>query len=163
MRDLIARDVMNPEVIRVRDDLTVAEVAEFLVDHEISGAPVEDADGHLVGVVSLTDVAAALAGNDQAVVDHPQPGFYVRGWEDRFNPEDLAGLRIGESELTVADIMTTALFAVDEEMPVSRVAEKMIRSHVHRLLVTRRRKVVGIITTSDLLGLLVESAEESAR
>ncbi|MBP1642636.1 MAG: hypothetical protein H6Q03_1305 [Acidobacteria bacterium] len=163
MRDLVARDVMNPEVIRVRDDMTVAELAEFLVDHDISGAPVEDADGHLVGVVSLTDVAAALAGNDQAVVDHPQPGFYVRGWEEKFNPEDLAGLRVADSELTVAEIMTPSIFAVDEEMPVSKVAEKMIRSHLHRLLVTRRRKVVGILTTSDLLGLLVEGGVEAGR
>ncbi|KAB2964543.1 MAG: CBS domain-containing protein [Thermoanaerobaculia bacterium] len=160
MRDLVARDVMNPEVIRVSTDMTVAEVAEFLVDHEISGAPVEDGDGHLVGVVSLTDVAAALAGNDQAVVDHPQPAFYVRGWEEKFNPEDLAGLRVADSELTVEDIMTSSLFAVDEEMPVSKVAEKMVRSHLHRLLVTRGRRVVGIVTTSDLLGLLIEDDSE---
>jgi CBS domain-containing protein len=157
MRDLVARDVMNPDVIKVRDDMTVAELAELLVDNDISGAPVENADGHLVGVVSLTDVAAALAGNDQAVVDHPQPAFYVRGWEEKFNPEDLAGLRVADSELTVADIMTSSLFSVDEEMPVAKVAEKMIRSHLHRLLVTRHRKVVGILTTTDLLGLLVEA------
>ena len=163
MRDLVARDVMNPEVIRVRDDMTVAELAEFLVDNDISGAPVENADGHLIGVVSLTDVAAALAGNDQAVVDHPQPAFYVRGWEEKFNPEDLAGLRVADSELTVAEIMPPSIFAVDEEMPVSRVAEQMIRSRLHRLLVTRRRKVVGILTTSDLLGLLVEGGVEAGR
>jgi CBS domain-containing protein len=59
--------------------------------------------------------------------------------------------------------MTPSIFAVDEEMPVSRVAEKMIRSHLHRLLVTRRRKVVGILTTSDLLGLLVEGGVEAGR
>ncbi|KAB2958441.1 MAG: CBS domain-containing protein [Thermoanaerobaculia bacterium] len=158
MRALTARDVMNPEVLAVRDDQTVADLADFLVDNEISGAPVEDAEGQLIGVVSLTDVARVLGGHDQAVIDHPQPEYYLRGWEDRFNPEDVAGLRIAESDLTVGEIMTPQVFAVEDEMPISKVAEKMIHGHLHRLLVTRDRKVVGIISTSDLLGLLVEDA-----
>ncbi len=158
MRALTARDVMNPEVLAVRDDRTVADLADFLVDNEISGAPVEDAEGRLIGVVSLTDVARVLGGHDQAVIDHPQPEYYLRGWEDRFNPEDVAGLRVAESDLTVGEIMTPKVFAVEDEMPISKVAEKMIHGHLHRLLVTRDRKVVGIISTSDLLGLLVEDA-----
>jgi len=156
MRGLVARDVMNPEVLTVRDDMTVAALAEYLVDNEISGAPVEDVEGRLIGVVSLTDVAEAMAGHDQVVGDRPQPSFYVHGWEDQVNPEELSGLRITESQLTVGEIMTPAVFAVDEELPVAHVAEKMIHSHLHRLLVTRSHKVVGILTTSDLLGLLVE-------
>jgi CBS domain-containing protein len=160
MRAIVARDVMNPDVLTVRDDLSLTELAEFLVDHEISGAPVEDAEGRLVGVVSLTDVAAAFTGvRDQAVVDHSSPDFYLGHWEDRFNPEDLAGLRVADSEATVGEIMTPAIFAVEDETPVALVAEKMIHAHVHRLLVTRDRKVVGIVTTSDLLGLLVEESE----
>ncbi len=156
MRNLTARDVMNPNVIAVRDDQTVADLAEFLTDNEISGAPVEDADGRLIGVVSLNDVARALGGHDQAVIDRPQPDYYVRGWEDRFNPEDVAGLRVAESALTVGEIMTPKIFAVEDEMPISKVASKMMHGHLHRLLVTRDRKVVGIVSTTDLLGLLVD-------
>ncbi|HEX9801024.1 MAG TPA: CBS domain-containing protein [Thermoanaerobaculia bacterium] len=158
MRDLVARDVMNPDVLTVRDEMSVTDLAEFLTDNEISGAPVEDAEGRLIGVVSLTDVAAAFTGRrDQAVLDHPEPDFYLRNWEEKFNAEDLAGLRVADSEATVGEIMTPSIFAVEEEMPISRVAEKMIHSHIHRLLVTRERKVVGILTTSDLLGLLVDT------
>lgn len=161
MRDLVARDVMNPDVLTVRDDMSVTDLAEFLTDNEISGAPVEDAENRLIGVVSLTDVAAAFTGQrDQAVLDHPEPDFYLRSWEEKFNAEDLAGLRVADSEATVGEIMTPSIFAIDEEMPVSRVAEKMIHSHIHRLLVTRDRKVVGIVTTSDLLGLLVDTGDD---
>jgi CBS domain-containing protein len=149
---------MNPDVLTVRDEMSVTDLAEFLTDNEISGAPVEDAEGRLIGVVSLTDVAAAFTGQrDQAVLDHPEPDFYLRNWEEKFNAEDLAGLRVADSEATVGEIMTPSIFAVEEEMPISRVAEKMIHSHIHRLLVTRERKVVGILTTSDLLGLLVDT------
>lgn len=156
MRELIAKDLMNPELLTVRDDMTVADLAEFLVDNEISGAPVEDVEGRLIGVVSLSDVARALSGRDQVVKTHEEADYYLRSWEERFNAEDLAGLRVAESDATVGEIMTPAILAVDEELPVAKVAEKMIDSRVHRLLVTRDRKVVGILSTTDLLGLLVE-------
>lgn len=159
MRKLVAKDVMNTEMLKVRDDMTVAELAEFLVDHEISGVPVEDADGHLVGVVSLSDVARSLTGRDEAVLTHTEPEYYLSSWEERFNAEDIAGLRIAESDETVAEIMTPSILAVDEEMPVGKIAEKMIDARIHRLLVTRGKKVVGIITTTDLLGLLVDDDE----
>ncbi len=156
MRELVARDVMNADMLKVRDDMTVAELAEFLVDNEISGVPVENADGHLVGVVSLSDVARSLTGRDEAVLTHTESEYYLRSWEERFNAEDIAGLRIAESDETVGEIMTPSILAVDEEMPVGKVAEKMIDARIHRLLVTRGKKVVGILTTTDLLGLLVD-------
>ena len=156
MREMVARDVMNPELLVVSDRMTVADLAEFLVDNEISGAPVEDAEGRLVGVVSLSDVARTFTERDQAVMTHADHDYYLRSWEERFNAEDLAGLRIAESDATVGEIMTPSILAVDEELPISRVAAKMIDSRVHRLLVTRDRKVTGILSTTDLLGLLVD-------
>jgi CBS domain-containing protein len=156
MREMVARDVMNPEVISVRDDMTVADLAELLADNEISGAPVEDVEGRLVGVVSLSDVARSFTERDQAVIARADGDYYLRSWEERFNAEDLAGLRIAESNATVGEIMTPSILAVDEELPISRVAAKMIDSRVHRLLVTRQHKVTGILSTTDLLGLLVD-------
>lgn len=64
-----------------------------------------------------------------------------------------------EAELTVGAIMTPSVFTVREETPVSEIAEAMVENHVHRLLVTREDRVVGIIAASDLLGLLVEEKE----
>ena len=62
MRPITASDLMNPEVLTVRDDMTVRELAAFLIENEISGAPVADAEERLVGVVSLVDVAAVASG-----------------------------------------------------------------------------------------------------
>ena len=159
MRELTARDVMNSELITVRDDMTVAELAQFLVENEVSGVPVEDVEGRLVGVVSLSDIARSLTGRDEAVLTHTDSDYYLRSWEERFNAEDIAGLRIAESDETVGEIMTPSVLAVDEEMPIGRVASKMIDARIHRLLVTRDLKVVGILTTTDLLGLLVDDED----
>lgn len=157
MRLLVARDVMNSEVVTVRDDMTVEEVASLLVDHEISGAPVEDAAGRLVGVVSVTDIAMAAAEGGRFAQDRSSnPGWYVRGWEDKLDPEEMRDLHVENEDLLVREIMTSAIYSVSEDTPVSKIAETMIDSHIHRLLVTRGHQVVGIIGTSDLLGLLVD-------
>jgi CBS domain-containing protein len=161
MRTLTAKDVMNPDVLSVRDDLSLAALAEFLVDNEISGAPVADAEGRLVGVVSLTDLATWEMGRDVALPERGQPDYYLRGWEERWNPEDRVGLRVGEAERTVGEIMTPTVLAIDEESTIPQVAKKMIDAHVHRLLVTRERRIVGIVTTTDLLGLLVDEDEDA--
>jgi CBS domain-containing protein len=160
MRLITAADLMNPRVLTVRVDLTVRELANVLVENEISGAPVEDRSGKLVGVVSLTDIAAALAEDDELEAESERGDFFLSEWEDDgMSREEIEELGLDEAELTVAEIMTPEVFTVREDTPVSEIAEAMIQNHVHRILVTREDRVVGIISTSDLLGLLVEDKE----
>jgi CBS domain-containing protein len=59
MAELTARDVMTADVMAVSEDLTLREVARFLIDREITGAPVLDGRGRLLGIVSLADIARA--------------------------------------------------------------------------------------------------------
>ena len=150
-RTLTARDVMTSGVVRVPADLTLAELADVLMENEISGAPVVDEDGTLVGVVSLFDVARQLTGESSVMTDRGSPEFYVRGWEDQYAAEEFRKLRIQEGELTVRDVMTPAIFAVAEDEAVEDVARNLVDGHIHRLLVTRGSEVVGIISSLDLL------------
>jgi CBS domain-containing protein len=159
MRLITAADLMNPRVLTVREDLTLRELANVLVENEISGAPVEDRSGKLVGVVSLTDIAAALA-EDEEEEDGERGDFFLSEWRgDGMTREEIEELDLDEAEMMVADIMTPEVFTVREDTPVSEIAEAMIQNHVHRILVTREDRVVGIISTSDLLGLLVADKE----
>jgi len=158
MRKLTARDVMNRQVLTVRVDLTVRELAAFLIENQISGAPVIDGQGRLVGVASLTDVAQNDAERPDLVDDHSSPARAVRGWEDRMNPEDIRPLHIESDDLLVRDIMTPTVYTVPEETPVARIAQTMVAGRIHRVFVTRRGRVVGIVTSLDLVGLLVEKA-----
>ena len=156
MSQATARDVMNAEILTVNQDLTVQELATFLIDHEISGAPVEDADGRLVGLVSTTDLArnAAEHGSVQEGDEHP----FFHSWAGSgLDADDLAELHIEESGLLVREIMTPTVFAVTADAPVSHVAHSMLDGHLHRLLVIDDERVVGIVSTSDLLRLLAEA------
>ncbi|HWN45000.1 MAG TPA: CBS domain-containing protein, partial [Thermoanaerobaculia bacterium] len=149
MRPITAADVMNPNVLMVQEDMTVEELARFLVESEISGAPVVDAEGRLVGVVSVTDLARSVA--EDLDGDRPSPDFFVSEWGGTLRRDEVEGLRFGhESEMRVRDIMTPAIYSVDAETPIPEVAETLINSHIHRLLVTSGERVVGIVTSSDL-------------
>jgi len=158
MRPITASDLMNPEVLTVRGDMSVRDLAAFLVDNEITGAPVEDEDGKLVGVVSLIDIVEIAAGDEPAARarESANPDFYVRDWEDQLSEEDMETLHIEEEDIFVREIMTPQIFSVEEDARVAEVARMMLDGHIHRVLVTRDDKPVGIISTSDLLGLLVE-------
>lgn len=163
MRPITAADVMNPNVLMVQEDMTVEDLASFLVEREISGAPVVDAAGRLVGVVSVTDLARSVAqGTDPA--DRPGPDFFVSEWGGTLSRDRIEELRFGERleerpEMRVRDIMTPAIYSVDAETPIPEVAETLINDRIHRLLVTSTERVVGIVTTSDLLGLLVRDPD----
>ncbi|HEV8579370.1 MAG TPA: CBS domain-containing protein [Thermoanaerobaculia bacterium] len=151
MRPITASDLMNPKVLTVRDDMGVRDLASFLIENEISGAPVADAEGRLVGVVSLVDIAAVTSGVDRHRTDGS--GFFGPDWDDGLDEEEMEDL--DQDGLRVADIMTPQIFSVPEDATVSQIASLMLKGHLHRLLVTREDRAIGIITTSDLLGLLV--------
>jgi CBS domain-containing protein len=160
MKTLVAKDVMNKQVLTVQVDQTVREVAAFLVENQISGAPVVDRDGRLVGLVSVTDVAQNDAERPDVVNDRSSPATAMRGWEERMNPEDVRPLHIESDDLLVRDIMTPTIYTVPEDTPVAKIASTMVAGRIHRLLVTRGGNVVGIVSSLDLVGLL---AGKSAR
>jgi CBS domain-containing protein len=149
-----AKDVMNPVVLTVRDDMTVRELATFLTENEISGAPVLDPRGKLAGVVSLRDIVESTAEGAEETDERPRVS--KMGWGDRMTPSELSQMHLENEGLLVREIMTPSVYTVTEDTPVAKVAETMIRGHIHRLVVTRRREAVGIISTLDLLGLLTK-------
>ena len=118
MKDLRAKDIMNTDVITVRDDMTVEELAKFLTEREILGAPVVDSEGEVVGVVSCTDIAQNAVQGNKAKID-----FFGQGWEDKIDPEEIQDLAIENESLPVREIMTPTIYTVPEETPLSKIAK----------------------------------------
>jgi CBS domain-containing protein len=145
---LVARDIMNRDVIAVRDDMDLKDLGRLFLEHGITGAPVVDHEENLVGVISQTDlVYYNMTRGDELVMGSD---FYQQArMEGRHIPQ---GFQIEDSNTaSVAEVMTPVVHSVTEKAGLAAVARVMTRNHVHRVVVRRGRKVVGIISALDVL------------
>ena len=153
MNTQTAKDIMTGNILVARADWSLDQLAEFFVDNYISGAPVISEDDELIGVVSLTDLARHY--NSRDTPSDSTHEYYFQALESRYAREEIAALRIKAEPLgTVRDIMTPMIFDVSEDALVQEVADAMVRGHIHRVFVTRDKKVVGIITALDMLKVI---------
>jgi CBS-domain-containing membrane protein len=102
---LAAKDIMNPHVVSVTDTMDLREVAKIFMEEGITGAPVVDEMGHLVGVISQSDlVEYELAIEHELTVEAP---FYHRPYDDALDPN--RGFQIEELPAdTVKDVMPSS-------------------------------------------------------
>ena len=164
LTNLTARDLMNQHVFTVRADWTIHDLAEFLIDKNISGAPVVDESHNLVGVVSETDIVRKDSEDLGHVFRTSPHELYVHGWESSLAAKDLSSLQIEEErERSVREIMSTSILSIHESAPVEDIADTMIRSRVHRLLVTSSGRLVGVVTAMDLVALFKKISQFSVR
>lgn len=158
MSPLTARDLMNPEVLGVRDDWPLSQLCAFLTEHQIHGAPVVDARGRFVGAVSTSDVAEEFAQGrelDWVEAGSPEDERSDDNLSDPPPADELTQLAVRGDEPLVRDIMTPTLFTVDENAPIEAIAGAMLAGRVHRLFVEREGRVIGIVTAHDLLKALI--------
>ncbi len=155
MKKQKAKHIMNQNVLAVRANWPIDQLADFLIEHSISGAPVISEGGKLIGVVSLTDIVRYK----NIPLKNPQPNipheYYIHAPERQYSPEEIESFRLeAESLVTVRDIMTPVIFSIHEDMELQQVADAMIRGHIHRVFVTRDERLVGIISTLDMLTII---------
>lgn len=147
---LRASDVMQPEVIMVSEADSLFKAWERFVSFKISGAPVVNDSGDLVGVISQTDLIRAVF--IESLDSFPHNSYYVAApfWE----PEAVEGIEERLAALYVRDFMTRGVVSAEPNDEVSTLAVTMRSQHVHRVIITEGNKPVGIVTALDLLRVL---------
>lgn len=174
---LSVREIMRTDVVTVAVDDTVRSLARVLTDSEISGAPVLDGNGRIVGVASSTDLVrlaaeeydvAHTADVVHADVDHvsvPDADAPEEGPDGLFLPEDspfhvddLLDQFPGASfdTIEVGDIMTPVAFSVEPDMPVPELCGLLVRGRTPRALVVSEGHLLGIVTSQDVLRGIAE-------
>ena len=153
MKELTAKHVMKSKVLTAESDWSVSRLAEFFMENCISGAPVQSSVGTPIGVVSLTDI---VHHDTQPEKDRDWPhDYYLHAQERQYAREEANCFQIEtESLIMVRDIMTPVIFQVSEDTPVQQVAGMMLKNHIHRVMVLSNEKVVGIISTPDMLKIV---------
>ncbi len=146
--ELKARDVMTVDPVCIGPSGTIRELAHLFEKHEISGAPVVDQTGKVVGIVSKTDlIRRCTEGTDDI------PPAYLFEVLSEQGGEDETSEVIPEPLVCVEDFMTEDPLMVGPDLSAAAVARMMFEKRVHRVIVADDEKFpVGIITSMDLLG-----------
>jgi CBS domain-containing protein len=146
-------EVMTTEVVTVLPGTPLKAVAQLLVEHGISGLPVVDEDGAVVGVISEADLLVKESGSTPK-----RPGL-VAWLLDSSDPREqlkldarVAGEAMTKPAITVAPYQSTA-----------SAATLMLDGGINRLPVVRNDRLVGIVTRADLVRAFARSDEQVAR
>lgn len=144
------KDIMTREVITVRTEVTINEIARILVENKISGVPVVDAAGLLVGIVSEGDLLHKETSPRIPDFINILGAIIFYNGVQRYN-EDFKKLVAKQA----CDIMTEKVVVVSEEAEVQKVAELMLQHGINRVPVMAGDKIAGIISRADIIKILV--------
>ncbi|MCK5241971.1 CBS domain-containing protein [bacterium] len=151
MKHIKAREIMTKEVLSVKPDTTVKEVAQFFLNNKISGAPVLDEQENLIGIVTEGDVIFRDANIHlptmitlfDSIIYLESPNKYAH---------ELQKIVGGKVE----DIMTKEVVAIQPETELQEMATIMHEKKRHLLPVLENGKVVGVVGKADMVRAIAQ-------
>lgn len=149
-------DVMNRDVVTAGPDLPFRDLAALLAEHRISGVPVVDSDGKVLGMVSERDLVARQA----ARPDRSGEQSGERPLRRLLRPLLRGGRahRSGGRAATAAGLMTRPAVTIGPRRSIAEAARVMDRSRCNRLpVIDAEGRLMGIVTRGDLLGVFLRS------
>jgi len=150
---LTAKDIMSKDVVTVTPDTSIEELSALLVSHEISGVPVVNVDGAIVGVVTENDL---INRNKRlhipTVVSFLDAVIYLES-SKKF-AEDVKRL----TATKVGDICEKKVVTITEETTLTDIATIMFEKKVHLLPVVASGKIVGIVGKRDVVKAVAQQA-----
>lgn len=151
MKQFQAKDIMSTNILSVKPGTTVKELAKFLLDHQISGAPVLDDKGQLVGIVTEGDLIFRDANvHLPTVVTLFDSIIYL---ENPHKYEHELQKIIGGK---VSDIMSKEILTVSPQTDLQEMATIMHEKKRHLLPVVDNGQLVGIIGKADLVKAIAQ-------
>lgn len=148
-RALAAGDVMTGEVATVLADSPLLAAIRLMLDRHVSGLPVLDGTGMLVGIVTEGDLLRRV---ELGTEEHLSAWrAFLRG------PDRQAADYVATHSRVVRDVMTATVLTVDVAAPLADVVTLMQNKHVKRVPILSGHTLVGIVSRSDLLRQLADS------
>ncbi len=153
MYDYKAKDIMTKNVICVKPDMRISELDKIFVRDRINGAPVVDENGDLIGVVSKSDI----------VNYDLKKGMHASSMSDYYNSTGLEPQQMTDdfitdtltfTDATVKDIMKPSVITGQPDDSIQDLSREMYDKKIHRLVIVEGSKVVGIVSTLDILKIV---------
>jgi len=148
---MIAGDVMSTKVVSVMPGHSIWHAAQIMLDTRVSGVPVIDGDGRLVGMFTEGDLLRR--------VEYGLPQGRSR-WREASSPDGVARDFVRSHSWRVSDVMTSPAISVGETAPLADVALLFSTRGIKRVPVVRDGEVVGIVSRADLLRQIAQSTPD---
>ena len=143
---LLAKDIMTRDVIAIEQSASLRELSKLLTERGITGVPVIDNEGTLIGMVSMRDLIREEVRSLGANLEYQD---IYELFSSALNTEEAEGVSV--RHLWVEEIMSRTLYTATESTPVCDIATTMNAHNVHRVPVLRDGKVVGLVTAMDVI------------
>ncbi|OGW83866.1 MAG: hypothetical protein A2987_01905 [Omnitrophica bacterium RIFCSPLOWO2_01_FULL_45_10] len=144
-----AKDFMSKKIKAVLPDTNVRDAIKILIDSDVSGLPVIDSEGNLLGVFTEREILKAIL-----PVYVKSVGTFIYGEESKSAIKKTAAL----DNFLVKDLMRKEVTTLDEESALSEVSKTMLIKSERRIIMMREKKPVGVITRADVIKAFVEAA-----
>ena len=145
-----ATDVMSTPVVAAGPRITVQHVARMMINHRVSGIPIIEEDGQLIGIITEGDLLRRVETGTERRRSR---------WSEWSLPNSrLAADYVESHARRVAFIMTRDVVTVDESATLGEIADLMEQHRIKRVPVVHYGKLVGIVSRSDLLRVLTSGA-----
>jgi len=148
---MLARELMTTSLLSVNTGTPVSEIIRTMLRECISAVMVTANDGSLVGLVSEGDLIRRKSGGHQQRLDH---WLDLLAEGEPLNLEFLHSLQLGET--TAASVMTSPVITRDEQTSLAEIVDTMLKYGIKRVPITRKGKMIGIVSRRDILRALVE-------
>lgn len=142
-----ASDIMSSNVLTVGPEARIDTVIDLMVNQRVSGVPVVDDDGTLLGILTERDLLRRVETETEAPRRRSLLSILL-------GTGDEATAFVRSHSRRVSDIMTERMFTVSEDTPLVEVVEEMEKHHIRRVPVLRDGKLVGIVSRLDLVRAL---------
>lgn len=151
---MMAAEVMTRTIISIGPDASVREAVRLMLDNRVSGLPVVDPGGRMVGILTEGDLLRrSEIGTDK----------HRRHWlEFLMGPGRMAGDYVRTHGRRVEEIMTREVTGISPDTPLDEIVQLMERRHIKRLPVLAGEALVGIVTRADLLAALARALDAHA-
>lgn len=159
-----ARSLMRTQVLKLSPNMPIPRALELFEDHKISGAPVVDSSGRVLGVLSATDITRSERMGEGGPRGESRK-LVMRGGDDESDDElaeeDLLSIEDYGPETsdgpTVGDWMNPEVISVRPESTLPELCRVLVENGIHRVLVMQDGELHGIVTSTDVVRCVAQS------
>lgn len=150
---MTAAEVMTRAVLKVQPNTSISDAIRLMLEQRVSGVPVIDQSGALVGVVTEGDLLRRV----EVGTERRRPHWleFIRG------PGRQAEEYVHTHGRKISEVMTRDVVTVGEETPLDKIVELMEHKRIKRVFVVKDGRPVGVVSRSDLLRALAKALAET--